>query len=67
MILDDRLRGQAVVFDTWKPLRRRLAVLRAETRVTILSGLSEVSKPDVITVTAPIPELQLNPGDSLVG
>ena len=61
-----KLRGQAEVFDTWKPLRRRLAVLQAGTRVTVLSGLSEVSKPDVITVTAPIPELQLNPGDRLL-
>jgi hypothetical protein len=60
------LSGEAVVFDTWKPLRRRLAVLRAGTRVMMLSGLSEVSKPDVITVTAPIPELQLEPGDRLL-
>ena len=34
--------------------------------MTLLSGLCEVSKPDLITVTSPIPELQLNRGDSLL-
>src|ERR1035441_3293955 len=53
-----RLRGQAEVFDTWKPLRRRLAVLQAGTRVTVLSGLSEVSKTDVIRSEEHTSELQ---------
>jgi len=61
-----KLHGQAAIFDTWKSSRRRLAVLEAGTPLTILSGLSAVSKPDLVTVTAPIPELQLNPGDSLL-
>ena len=61
-----RLRRQAVVFDTWKPLRRRIALLQTGTLVSMLSGLSEVSKPDVITVTSPIPDLHLNPGDNLL-
>ena len=34
--------------------------------MTLLSGLCEVSKPDLITVTSPIPELQINRGDSLL-
>jgi hypothetical protein len=61
-----KLRGQAVIFDTWKPHRRQLAVLDAGTPVTMLSGLCEVSKPDLVTATAPIPELQLNPGDNFL-
>lgn len=61
-----KLRGQAVIFDTWRPLRRRLTVLDAGTLVTMLSGLCEVNKPDLVTITSPIPELQLNPGDSLL-
>jgi hypothetical protein len=61
-----KLRGAAMVFDTWKPLRRRIAVLEDGTPVIVLSGLSEVSKPDLITVTSPLPELQLKPGDSLL-
>src|ERR1700690_2107465 len=60
-----RLRGQAVVFDTWRPTRRRLGVVEAGTSVTMLSGLCEVSKPDLVTVTLPVPELQLKAGDSL--
>ena len=32
----------------------------------MLSGLGEVSKPDVITVTSPVPDLHLNPGDKLL-
>jgi hypothetical protein len=59
------LHGRAVIFDTWKPHRHRLTVLEAGTLVTMLSGLSEVSKPDVIAVTSRIPELQLSPGDRL--
>ena len=60
------LRGQAVIFDTWRATRHRLAALGAGTTVTLLSGLCEVSKPDLITVTSAISELLLNPGDSLL-
>jgi hypothetical protein len=45
-----KLRGQAVIFDTWKPSRRRLTMLDAGTPVTMLSGLCEVSKADLVTV-----------------
>jgi hypothetical protein len=61
-----KLHGQAIIFDTWKSSRRRIAVLESGARIAILSGLSEVIKPDLITVTSPIPELQLNPGDNLL-
>jgi hypothetical protein len=61
-----KLHGQATVFDTWKPARHRIAVLEAGTPVALLSGLSEVSKPDLVIVTSPVPELRLNLGDSLL-
>ena len=60
------LRGPAVIFDTWKPRRHRIATLKAGTPLVLLSGVSEVSKPDLVAVTSPVPELQLNPGDSLL-
>ena len=61
-----KLRGQTVIFDTWRSSRRRLAVLNAGTPVTLLSGLCDVSRPDIVTVTSPIPKFQLYPGDSLL-
>ena len=58
--------GQAEVFDTWRKLRHRITVVQVGGSVTLLSGLSEVSKPDVITVTSPVPELRLSGGARLL-
>jgi hypothetical protein len=61
-----RVAGDAIIFNTWKPARRRIAVLKSGAKVIILSGLSEVLKPDLIAVTAPLPDMQLRPGDTLL-
>ena len=61
-----KLRAQAKVFNTWKAGRRQIATAVSGATFALLSGLSEVSKPDLITVTGPIPELGLNPGDKLL-
>ena len=60
------LSGEAVVFDTWTAHRHRVTTLVAGTSVTILSGLSEVEKPDIVRLMSPIPRLNLNPGDQLL-
>jgi hypothetical protein len=60
------LKGGATVFDTWKSRRHPIATLPAGTPVTLLSGLSQVTKPDVITVNRPVPVLKLKPGDTLL-
>ena len=61
-----KARGPARVYNTWAQNRRRIAVLRKGQRFTLLSGLCTVSQPDVITVTAAIPEMGLDRGDSLL-
>ena len=59
--------GEAEVFDTWRKLRHRITVVQAGGSVTLLSGLSEVSKPDVIAVTSPVPEFRLSAGQRCFG
>jgi len=61
-----RLHGPARIFDSWKRQRRQIAILKAGARFTLLSGLCEVSRPDLIVVTAAIPELQLEPGEQIL-
>lgn len=60
------LRGRAVFYDTWKLHRRRVAVLETGTSITLLSGLCEVSQPDLITLTSPVSELKLRAGDRIL-
>ena len=57
----------ASIFSDWAPRRIVLiAELKAGTSVTLLTGACEVDSPDLITVTMPLPELQLNPGDTFL-
>jgi len=55
-----KLLRQVIIFDTWKLGRLRLA----GTRVTMLLGLCEVAKHDVVNATSSVPQFRLNPGDN---
>lgn len=61
-----QLRGSVVVFDTWKSERHRIARLAAGTSVTLVSGLNQITKPDLIVLTSPVVELGIHPGDTLL-
>jgi hypothetical protein len=52
--------------DTWQPPRHVIEELAAGTKVTLLSGLNQIDKPDVLEVAAPVREIGLNPGDTLL-
>ena len=61
-----RLSKPATVFQTWKSPHVVLARLPGGSSVTLLSGLNRVDKPDLIEVTASIPELSLSRGDTIL-
>lgn len=60
------LRGSATIFDTWKVNRHLVVKLPAGTPVTLISGLSQIIKPDRIVLTSPVAELGLHSGDTLL-
>lgn len=61
-----RLHDSVAVFDTWKSKRHLVAKLAAGTPVTLVSGLSQITLPDLITLTSPVVQLGLHPGDTLL-
>jgi hypothetical protein len=60
------VRNTAPVYDTWRAGRKRIAVVPRGSVISALGGLNVVHKPDVITVTEPIPALELVPGDTML-
>ena len=54
------------MFDNWKAGRHRIANLTRGTPVTVLSSVNEVDKPDVIQVTAAVPDLGLKADDQIL-
>ena len=54
------------VFDTWKPARHLISTLPRGASYTLITGLVEVVRPDVISVTALIPELGLTAGEKIL-
>jgi len=61
-----KAKGSALIYNAWTHGRHRMTVLHRGERFTLLSGLCVVNRPDVITVTATIPRMRLNPGDSFL-
>ena len=61
-----RAREKVAVFDTWEQRRHRVKTLMPGESITLLSGISEVRKPDLVLIMSAIPELGLNVGDRLL-
>lgn len=54
------------VFDTWKPSRRRIAILPVKAVVTGVSGVVITSKPGVIRLNKDLPQDDLRRGDTIL-
>jgi hypothetical protein len=61
-----RLDRPTLIYDTWTSKRNKIGDL---TRGAIVSGLFKLSvvyKPDIVTITAPMPQFGLNVGDTIL-
>ena len=56
----------AGVSDTWKETRHEIAAVRGGTTVEILEDLIVVDAPDIVRVSAPIEEMNLKQGDTIL-
>jgi hypothetical protein len=54
------------VYDTWKAERKKIAEMPRGTIVSGLRKLSVIYEPDVISITAAMPQLGLNAGDAIL-
>jgi len=61
-----RLNKSIAIFDRWQSPHIVHARLLAHASVTLISGLNEVEKPDLIVMTSPIPVLSLSLGDTIL-
>ena len=60
-----RLKQPTTLYDTWKTDRRVIAQLPRGSAVSGIRKLTVVYRPDTILITAPIPQLGLNTGDTI--
>lgn len=58
--------AQVTVFDTWKPGRKRIAILSPKEVVTGISGVVITYKPGVIVLTQDLPGDDLRKGDRIL-
>ena len=63
-----RLRIQQVtgIADSWKPTRREIGTVQADTMVEVLEDLIVVDAPDIVRVTEPIEGLKVKEGDTIL-
>lgn len=61
-----KMERAAAIYDTWAAKRKKIAELPRGTVVSGLRKLSVVYEPDVITITAAMPKLELNAGDTIL-
>jgi hypothetical protein len=61
-----RLDHPALIYDTWTAKRNKIGNLARGAIVSGLLKLSVVYKPDIVTITAPMPQFGLNVGDTIL-
>ena len=54
------------IYDTWASKRNKIGGLARGAIVSGLSKLTVVYKPDIVTITAPMPQFGLNVGDTIL-
>ena len=54
------------IYDTWASKRNKIGSLARGAIVSGLSKLTVVYKPDIVTITAPMPQFGLNVGDTIL-
>jgi hypothetical protein len=61
-----RIERATSIYETWKTERKKIADLPRGTIVSGLRKLSVVYEPDVVTITAPMPQLGLKVDDTIL-
>ena len=61
-----RVLQMAGIADSWKPTRREIGSVQADTMVEVLEDLIVVDAPDIVRVTEPISGLKVKEGDTIL-